>query len=170
MVTTAATPPTLPAPEAKSSGMNIKRMVMIGAAVLIGAILLVLLLGIALAASNNTAIATIVQIVRDIVIILLALEGVLIVLALAILILQVARLVNLLQTEVKPVLENAQETMKTAQGTMEFVTNNVAEPIIKASGFFAGASVVARNVFGIRRAIRRKPRSADFDVAKTRND
>ena len=165
MVPTAATPPALPAPEEKSSGMDIKRMVVIGGAVLIGAIALVLILGVILAATNSTTVATIVQIVRDIVIILLALEGILIVLALAILILQVARLINLLQTEVKPVLDNAQETMKTAQGTMEFVTNNVAEPIIKASGFLAGASVVARNVFGIRRAIRRKPRSTELDVA-----
>jgi hypothetical protein len=150
--------------------MDIKKMVMIGAGGLIGAIVIVLILGVILAATNSTTIATIVQIVRDIVIILLALEGVLIVLALAILILQVARLINLLQTEVKPVLDNAQETMKTAQGTMEFVTNNVAEPIIKASGFLAGASVVAGNVFGIRRAIRRKPRSVNLDVAKTGND
>jgi hypothetical protein len=165
MATSAATPPALPAPEEKTTGTNLRRVVMIGAGALIGVILLVFLLGIILAATNNETVATVVQVVRDIVIILLALEGILIILALAILILQVARLINLLQTEVKPVLDNAQETMKTAQGTIEFVSTNVAEPIIKASGFFAGASVVIGNLFGIRRAIRRSSRSADLERA-----
>lgn len=165
MATMATPQPALPAPEESKSGFDIKRVVFIGAGALIGAILLVLVLGIILAATNNETVATIVQIVRDIVIIFLALEGALIVLALAILILQVARLINLLQTEVKPVLENAQETMKTAQGTIEFMSNNVAEPIIKASGFMAGTSVVVRNLFGIRRATRRT-RRADLDAAR----
>ena len=166
MATTAATPPALPAPEEeKSSGFDLRRIVLIGAGGFIGAILLVFILGIILAATNNETVATVVQVVRDIVIILLALEGILIILALAILILQVARLINLLQTEVKPVLDNAQETMKTAQGTIQFVSSNVAEPIIKASGFFAGTSVVLRNLFGIRRAVRRSSRSADLEQA-----
>jgi hypothetical protein len=166
MTTTAATPPALPAPEEeKPAGFNIRRVAMIGAGALIGVILLVFLLGVLLAATNNETVSTVVRVLRDIVIILLALEGILIVLALAILILQVARLINLLQTEVKPVLDNAQETMKTAQGTIQFVSTNVAEPVIKASGFVAGASVVIRNLFGIRRAVRRSSRSADLERA-----
>ncbi len=165
MATTVTTPSTPPAPEEKSSGFDPRRIVLIGAGGLIGAVLLVFVLGIILAATNNETVATVVRVVRDVVIILLALEGILIVLALAILILQVARLINLLQTEVKPVLDNAQETVKTAQGTIEFVSSNVAEPIIKAQGFVAGAAVLVTNLFGIRRAIRRSSGSSDLERA-----
>ena len=89
--------------------------------------------------------------------IFLALEGILIVLALAVLIVQVARLINLLQNEVKPVLKNTQETLNTARGTVEFVSDTVTRPVVQASAFFAGASVMTRNLLGIRRAL--KPRS-----------
>jgi hypothetical protein len=46
------------------------------------------------------------------------------------------------------------ETVKTAQGTVEFVGDNVAEPVIRASAFLTGASVLVTNLFGIRKAIR----------------
>jgi len=62
--------------------------------------------------------------------------------------------VNLLQTEVKPILENTQETVKTAQSTVEFMSENLTEPVIRASGFLSGASVMITNLFGIRRAVR----------------
>jgi hypothetical protein len=170
MAINAPTPPELPVPEENASGSSLRRIVLIGAGGLIGAILLVFIIGMVLAATDNETVATVVGIVRDIVIILLALEGILIILALAILILQVARLISLLQAEVKPVLENAQDTMKTAQGTIEFVSNNMAEPIIKAGGFLAGIGLVLRELFGIRRAIRRQPRSADLETTEASGD
>lgn len=140
--------------ESKSSGMNVQRIVMIASAVLIG--LIVLLFGIALVLTLVTEgdFASIIRVIRDLVIIFLGLEGILIIMSLAILALQVARLVNLLQSEVKPILDNAQETVKTAQGTVEFMGNNLLEPVIRGKGFLAGATVLVTNMFGIRRAIR----------------
>ncbi len=134
--------------------MNIQRMVLIASAALIG--LIVLLFGIALVLTLATQgnFAEIIRVIRDLVIIFLGLEGILIIISLAVLALQVARLVNLLQNEVKPILENAQETVKTAQGTVEFVGDNLVDPVIRGKGFLAGASVLVTNMFGIRRAIR----------------
>jgi hypothetical protein len=127
---------------------------MIASGALIGLIVLLFVIALVLTLVTGGDFAAIVRVIRDLVIIFLALEGILIIMSLAILALQVARLVNLLQNEVKPILENAQETVKTAQGTVEFVGDNVAEPVIRASAFLTGASVLVTNLLGIRKAIR----------------
>src|SRR5829696_4479480 len=110
-------PPALPEPEA-SSGFDMKRIVIIASAVLIGLIVLLFVLALVLTLVTNGDFAVTIRIIRDLVIIFLALEGILIVLSIAVLTLQVARLVNLLQNEVKPILLNTQETVKTAQSTV----------------------------------------------------
>ncbi|HLU12060.1 MAG TPA: hypothetical protein VK003_20460 [Oceanobacillus sp.] len=143
---------TNPTTDDNSSGFDIKRVAIIGAGVLIGAILLLFVIAILLASAGNEW-AVAVQVVRDMVITVLALTGALVIVAFAILIIQIARLVSLLQAEIKPVLENAQDTMRTAQVTIQFVSDNVAEPIIKASGFVSGVSLIIREIFGIRRAL-----------------
>ncbi|MBK9749743.1 MAG: hypothetical protein IPO91_23615 [Chloroflexi bacterium] len=138
----------------QGQGFDIRRIVLIASGVIIGLIVLLFLIAL-LISTGGESVGSVVRVIRDLVIIFLALEGVLIILGLAVLTLQVARLVNLLQTEVKPILENTQETVKTAQGTVEFVGSNLAEPVIAASGFMAGMSVLVGNVFGIRRALKR---------------
>lgn len=140
-----------------ASKWTIQRLTMIAAGVLVGVILLVFVIGVLLALltdANQTAPR--IQIIRDIVIIILALQGIVIVVALAVLILQVARLINLLQNEVIPILENTKDTLNTAKGTVEFVSNNVTEPLVRASGFAAGLRILVSEVGGIRRAIRRE--------------
>lgn len=145
---------TTPEQDSKSSGMDVKRIVFIASAVLIGLIVLLLVIALVLTLVTHGDFAAIVRVIRDLVIIFLALEGILIIMSVAILALQVARLVNLLQSEVKPILDNAQETVKTAQGTVEFMGDNLLEPIIRGKGFLAGAAVLVTNLFGIRRAVR----------------
>jgi hypothetical protein len=168
MEPTSSIPPELPVPDEQPDGYDqVRRVAILAAGGLIAAIVLVFILGVILAITDNDTVATIVQVVRDIVIILLALEGILVVLALAILILQIARLISLLQVEVKPVLENAQETVKSARGTVEFVSDNVAEPVIQVSGFAAGVIVVLRDLFGIRRAIRHQPKDIDLEETES---
>jgi hypothetical protein len=140
----------------RESGMNLQRAVLIASAALIGLLIALFVIALVLALIFGGDFAAIIRTIRDLALIFLALEGVLIVLSLAVLVLQIARLVNLLQSEVKPILENTQETVKAAQGTVEFVGDNVAEPVIKVGGFFAGVSVLISNLFGIRRALRRE--------------
>lgn len=75
--------------------------------------------------------------IRDIFIIFIALEFLIIGLALVILIVQLASLTNLLQNEIKPVLEATNETVNTLRGTATFLSDNVAEPVIKLNEYMA---------------------------------
>jgi hypothetical protein len=150
--------PETPTPETSPADTNrwtVKRTVTWAAGIVGGSILVLFLVGLGLALfSDLDATAPRIQVIRDIFLIMIALEFVLIVGALAVVILQLARLITLLQTEVKPVLDNTQETVSSARGTVEFVGNNVAQPVIRLGAFLAGARVVVRELGGIRRAIR----------------
>jgi len=148
------TPVVSPPPAENKSGFDLKRIVIIGSAALIGLMVLLFVIALVLTLITGGDFAATIRVIRDLVIIFLSLEGILIILSIAILALQVARLVNLLQTEVKPILENTQETVKTAQTTIEFMSENLTEPVIRASGFLSGTSVMVSNLFGIRRALR----------------
>jgi NADH:ubiquinone oxidoreductase subunit K len=76
--------------------------------------------------------------VRDIFIIVLALESLLIGAALIILVIQIAVLTNLVQNEVRPILANTKETVSTLRGTSEFISKRAVAPIISVSSTLAG--------------------------------
>jgi hypothetical protein len=76
--------------------------------------------------------------IRDIFIIFMALESLLIGIALIVLIVQFASLINLLQNEVRPILDATNETVNHLRGTAEFLGENVVEPVIKLNGYLAG--------------------------------
>ena len=140
---------------ASKQRMSMGRMAVVVSGVLIGLVVLVFIIGLLLAVLGDAEqTAPKIQIIRDIFIIILSLQGILIIGALAILIVQIARLVNLLQNEIMPVLKNTQETINTARGTVEFVGSNLTEPVIRLNGFLAALSVLLRELFGIRRAVR----------------
>lgn len=144
-----------PAETKPEGGTNLKKIVIIAAGGLIAVIVLLFVIALVLALATDVAsTGPIIRLIRDLVIIILALEGILIVLGLAVLILQVARLINLIQTEVKPILETTQDTVTTAQNTVSFVSSNVSEPIIRAGSFLAGAGAVTKEAFGLFRALR----------------
>jgi len=76
--------------------------------------------------------------VRDIFIIFMALVFLLLSASLVILIIQLATLINLLQNEIKPILESTHETVNTLKGTTTFLSNNLVEPVIKLNESLAG--------------------------------
>ncbi len=76
--------------------------------------------------------------VRDIFIIFMALESLVLGVGLIILIIQLATLINLLQNEIKPILDSTQETVSTLKGTTQFLSNNMVEPILKLNEYLAG--------------------------------
>ncbi len=75
---------------------------------------------------------------RDVFIIVMALESLLIGAALVVLIVQVASLVNLLQNEVRPILAATTDTVNNLRGTAEFLGENVIEPVVKLNSYLAG--------------------------------
>jgi hypothetical protein len=95
--------------------------------VLIGAVVLLL------RADNDTT-----GRIRDVFIIFMALESLVIGAALIILIVQLATLINLLQNEIKPIINSTSETVNTLRGTVAFLSENLTEPVIKLNAYMAG--------------------------------
>jgi hypothetical protein len=89
-----------------------------------------------------------VALIRDIAIILLAVESLVIGALLVVLILQLRGLTRMLQEEVQPILESARETATTVRGTTVFVSDTFVKPLISAAGYASAAnrvmSVLAR--------------------------
>ncbi len=75
--------------------------------------------------------------VRDIFIIILALESLLIGAALIILVVQLAVLTNLIQNEVRPIIASTKETVGTLRSTSQFISKRAVSPIISLSSYFA---------------------------------
>jgi hypothetical protein len=76
--------------------------------------------------------------IRDVFIIVVALESLVIGVALIVLIVQLASLINLLQNEVRPILKATSDTVNNLRGTAEFLGENVVEPVVKLNGYLAG--------------------------------
>ena len=76
--------------------------------------------------------------IRDVFIIIFAIQSLFIGLVLVILMVQLARLTNLLQNEIKPILESTNETANTLRGTTAFLSDTVVEPVIKMNEYTAG--------------------------------
>ena len=68
--------------------------------------------------------------IRDIAIIIIAIQSIVIGLLIGVLIWQIWRLVKIIQTELKPIIEDTQATVNTVRGTATFVSNNVVDPVI----------------------------------------
>jgi hypothetical protein len=78
---------------------------------------------------------------RDVFIILVAFEFMIVGVALVVLIIQLARLVNLLNNEVRPILDSASEAANTMRGTARFLSDKLVAPVVKAN---AGAAAFRR--------------------------
>lgn len=76
--------------------------------------------------------------VRDIFIIVMALESLVLGAALVVLIVQIATLINLLQNEIKPILDSTTDTVNNLRGTTQFLSNNLVEPVLKLNEYLAG--------------------------------
>jgi len=126
-----------------------QRIFIIGA----GVTLLIILAGIIwaiIALMNPNTPVELVGRIRDIFLIFMALVSLLIGVALIVLIVQVASLINLLQNEVRPILEATTETVNNLRGTAEFLGENVVGPVIKLNGYLAGLQRVIE-LMGIKR-------------------
>ncbi|MCA9938554.1 MAG: hypothetical protein KC418_07930 [Anaerolineales bacterium] len=117
------------------------------AAGVIGVLLIVGLIiwGIFWAATQHP---TAVESLRDIVIIALALGSCLFGVAFIIMLVMIVRLVNMLEFEIKPILQQTNETIGTLKGTTTFVSQNVVKPVTKASSYVAGVRRGVKVLFG----------------------
>ncbi|MCL4530300.1 MAG: hypothetical protein M1282_12905 [Chloroflexi bacterium] len=88
--------------------------------------------------------------IRDVFIIVVGLETLVIGAALVILLIQLASLINLLQNEVRPILQATSETVNTLRGTALFLEESVVEPVIKLNSYLASLQRVLE-LMGIKR-------------------
>jgi hypothetical protein len=108
--------------------------------IIVGIIVVLALLGVAIYLLLQPATPT--DRIRDVFIIVVALESLVIGVALIVLIVQLASLINLLQNEVRPILTATNDTVNHLRGTAEFLGENVVEPVIKLNGYLAGMNRV----------------------------
>lgn len=140
---TQASNPTLTAQQKKG---------LVGLIVGVVVLLILMVLGVVYLAQPSTDTARI----RDIFIIFLALQSILIGVALVVLLIQLARLINLLQNEVKPILDSTNETVGHLRGTTIFLSEQLVEPVIKLNEYLAGLTQLMA-VIGLLKKARRSP-------------
>jgi amino acid permease len=104
----------------------------------IGAAAFIALALIVLAVYGLTRDAGVTQNIRDILIIFMALVSLVIGAAMIVLIIQLASLINLLNNEIKPILDATNETIATLRGTTQFLSENLIEPVMKLNSYLAG--------------------------------
>ena len=85
-----------------------------------------------------------IAVIRDIAIIVLALESLIIGVLLILLIIQMRSLTVMLQEEIQPILESARETATTVRGTTVFISDTFVRPLIRAAGYASAANRVMR--------------------------
>jgi hypothetical protein len=90
----------------------------------------------------------VVGVVRDILIIFLALTSIVVWVLLGILIWQIWRLTKLVQSELKPMIVDTKETIATVRGTTTFMSENVVAPVIQTSSRVTGYRRTAMALFG----------------------
>jgi hypothetical protein len=104
---------------------------------LFGAILIVLLLAVGIGLFLLSRNAALTSTARDIFLILLALEFMVVGVAVIVLAVQIARLTLLLEMEIRPMLENANDTLDTLRGTTLFLSESLVEPVVKLQSSLA---------------------------------
>jgi len=129
------TPPSLPTSQdvdKETERRNRQTIITVSVAAFIFVALIVLAIY-GLSINPNTT-----QNIRDIFIIFMALESLVIGAALVVLIVQIASLINLLNNEIKPILDATNETIATLRGTTQFLSENLVEPVVKLNSYLAG--------------------------------
>ncbi len=124
-------------PTGSPEDLRRQRLSMVGI-VLAGVIVLAVLVACTVLLLLPSTNASTVTRIRDVFIIFMALESLLLGLVLVILIVQLARLINLLQNEIQPILDSTNDTVSTLRGTTAFLSANLVEPVMKLNESLAG--------------------------------
>ena len=130
-------------PPAAQSGERQQRLIIIVAVV----VAIALLVGVVFAVLGMVRNPTATETIRDIFIIVMALESLVIGAALIVLIVQIAQLTNLLRHEIKPLLDSTNETISTVRGTTVFLSENLVGPVVKLNSYLAAMQRVLEGLW-----------------------
>ena len=95
--------------------------------------------------------------VRDIAIIVVAMQSLVVGVLLAILIWQIWRLTKMLEIEFRPIIEDTQETISSVRGTAIFMGDNVVTPVVRGARTVARARYTTQALLRDLRPPRRPP-------------
>jgi amino acid permease len=123
----------LPTPQEQESARQRRQIVIIGILIAVGVLAFVFVAGWFLLQPGTPT-----ETIRDVFIIFMALESLIIGAAMVVLIIQVASLINLLNNEIKPILEATNETIANLRGTTQFLSENLVEPVVRLNSYVAG--------------------------------
>ena len=130
------TPQLTASPVLSDEELRQRKRIIIGLVITLIVVFAILLAFLLFLLSPNTDPETVSRI-RDVFIIVMALESLIIGVILVLLIFQLTRLINMLNNEVKPILDSTNETLNTLRGTSEFLSDNVIEPVFKLNEYVA---------------------------------
>jgi len=99
--------------------------------------------------------------VRDIAIVLLALESIVIGVLLCLVLVQLRKLARLLREEIAPILDTTTEAVNTVHGTVDIVSQTVVNPLVKVKSFTTGTRAALRNLIFISRAAKGQKSKGD---------
>ena len=128
-------PPSTPDLDQAEQEVQLRRAGIIGGIVFLVVLVLIVLASVWM--YNHPAETAV---LRDMFIIFMALMLVFNGLVMVVLLFQLARLTNMLQHEIKPILENTNETVEVLRGTALFISEHVTEPVMKINGYVNGLS------------------------------
>jgi hypothetical protein len=120
----------------KSSADQQKNRRMIASGIGAAVVLLLIIAGFVLMIQGGVT-----GVVRDLVIIFLAVESLVLVGLMVVLVIQMTLLVRMMRDEVRPLIASAQETVNSARGTTQFVSRKIVTPTANAA---ANAARVTR--------------------------
>jgi hypothetical protein len=108
---------------------------MIVTALIVGGVLFMVLIILVVILLLQPGVPT--ETIKNVFIIFLAVEMLIVGVAVVVLTVQVATLINLLQNEVRPMLQSTNETINTLRGTTEFLSENLVEPVMQLNEYLA---------------------------------
>ena len=117
-----------------------RRMILIGIGIAVIAVLILLGFAVMIAAG-------VIDEVRDVVIILLAVESLVIGGVTLFLLYQIIMLLTLIREELIPLIQSAQDTVNSARGTTVYVSRKIVVPSAKAATTVARLQTMARVLF-----------------------
>jgi len=141
---------------ASEASWTAERVVKWAAVGLIGLVVVLFFFAFVVALGNAEGAASFMGYFRNLLLIVLTLQGILIFAGLAVLFIQMARFFNLLSHEMKPLSEEARSALATVKQTTQFVAKHGSEPLIQVQAFLAGLSAFVRELLRWRHLFRRK--------------
>lgn len=142
----------MPASDVQPEGSHQARNALVAVVVVILLLTAGLVVIAAVLAAHAETAGPSVRVIRDLLIIVMALEMVVIGAAFVVLLVQVARFINLINNELQPLITATSDTVNTVRGTAIFLSKNLAEPIIAANGALRGVARVIGDADAIRKA------------------